>query len=110
MIKKQHTLTFGNSYLNPGDVWPASSHEQFHREWSWNARGVYYRHYQSPYWVEPGHKLWLPTIEHGMFDHPHEQPRRARARDFLAHALDNKRWTKSEYAWEADAWPMFSVK
>jgi hypothetical protein len=101
---KKVTLISENSFLNPGQAWPPSSHELFHRDWSWNARGVYYRHYDSPQWVTGDHTLWVPTIDHGMFDHPHEISRRARARTFLYHALDNKRWSKSEYAWEADAW------
>ncbi|KAH7396561.1 hypothetical protein DE146DRAFT_657073 [Phaeosphaeria sp. MPI-PUGE-AT-0046c] len=93
-------------YLNPNPrtAWPASWHERFHRDWSWNARGVYYRHHYSPHWVTGDHTLWLPTVDHGMFDRHDELPRRVRARTFLHHVLDNKRWVKSEYAWEADAW------
>ncbi|KAK4038456.1 hypothetical protein C8A01DRAFT_47917 [Parachaetomium inaequale] len=33
-----------------------------------------------------------------------EESRRARARVFLKHVLDNERWKKAEYVWEADAW------
>jgi hypothetical protein len=36
--------------------------------------------------------------------HPDEEWRRTRARRFLKHTLDNERWKKAEYAWEADAW------
>jgi hypothetical protein len=39
-----------------------------------------------------------------MFDSPTEHNRRKRARQLLRHTLDNERWNKSEYAWEADAW------
>jgi hypothetical protein len=88
---KKDLLTSDNSYLNSGEAWPASAHERFHQDWSWNARGVYYRHYSSPAWATGDHTLWIPTIDHGMFEHPHEQSRRARARVFLLHALDDKR-------------------
>ncbi|KAH8704608.1 hypothetical protein GQ44DRAFT_777887 [Phaeosphaeriaceae sp. PMI808] len=100
----EHHFVHCSVFLNPGQAWPVFSHEIFHRDWSWNARGVYYRHYNSPRWVTGDHTLWVPTIDHGIFDHPHERSRRERARNFLGHALDNKRWVKSEYAWEADAW------
>ena len=39
-----------------------------------------------------------------MFDSRIEHNRRERARQLLRHTLDNERWNKSEYAWEADAW------
>ncbi|CAN9273508.1 unnamed protein product [Alternaria sp. RS040] len=37
-------------------------------------------------------------------DTPTEQNRRERAKQLLRHTLDNERWNKSEYAWEADVW------
>ncbi len=50
------------------------------------------------------HDLWIPTIEDALFDSPTEQNRRERAKQLLRHTLDNERWNKSEYAWEADVW------
>ncbi|KAH7086177.1 hypothetical protein FB567DRAFT_549691 [Paraphoma chrysanthemicola] len=97
-------FVYSSIYLIPGLSLAASMCAAFHRDWSWNARGVYYRHYYSPHWITGDHTLWIPTIDHDMFDHPQERPRRERAQRLLRHALDNKRWTKSEYAWEADAW------
>lgn len=65
---------------------------------------MYRRHYYSPHWATGDHTLWILTVEYGAFDHIPEQFRRARAKNSLRHVLDNKRWVKSEYAWEADAW------
>ncbi|KAF1970805.1 hypothetical protein BU23DRAFT_368284, partial [Bimuria novae-zelandiae CBS 107.79] len=93
-----------DSYLQPGLAWPPFNFERFRRDWSWNARGIYYRHYYSPHWVTADHDLWIPTVEDAMFDSPTEHHRRERARQLLRHTLDNERWNKTEYAWEADAW------
>ncbi|KAH7371953.1 hypothetical protein BKA66DRAFT_443745 [Pyrenochaeta sp. MPI-SDFR-AT-0127] len=91
-------------YLQPGQACVTSLYEKFGRDWSWNARGVYYRQFHSPLWVTADHSLWIPTVDYSMFDDPMEEHRRTRAKKFLRHALDNERWNKSEYAWEADAW------
>ena len=53
--------------------------------------------------------MWLPTLrgDDGVdidWTHPGERRRRRRAMIFLRHLLDNERWKKAEYAWEADAW------
>jgi len=91
-------------YLQPGVAVPPSMRDHFHRDWSWNSRGVYYRHYYSPEWVTGDHSLWVPELDHLDWEDPTEETRRVRAGVFLKHALDNARWKKSEYAWEADAW------
>ncbi|KAF1959956.1 hypothetical protein CC80DRAFT_440179 [Byssothecium circinans] len=105
-IERAVEQTFVNChiYLLPGKAMPPYSMERFGRDWSWNARGVYYRHHYSPHWVTADHDLWIPTIDDSMFDDPTEDHRRARARNFLLHVMDNERWNKAEYAWEADAW------
>lgn len=77
---------------------------RFGDDWAQNARGIYYRHHYSPGWVTADHSLWLPSFDGTDWDDPSEESRRARAKVFLKHALDNERWNKSEYAWEADAW------
>jgi len=69
-----------------------------------NARGIYYRHYYSPGWVTAGHDLWLPSLDAVDWMDPTEKGRRRRARVFVKHVLENEKWNKSEYAWEADAW------
>lgn len=78
--------------------------DRFADEWGMNARGIYYRHYYSPGWVTADHSLWLPSLQGENWNGGAEKSRRIRARSFLKHALDNERWNKSEYAWEADAW------
>lgn len=69
-----------------------------------NARGIYYRHHYSPGWVTADHSLWLPSLDGIDWNDDIEESRRIRARSFLNHALNNEKWSKSEYAWEADAW------
>jgi hypothetical protein len=92
-------------YLQPGVAVPPSMRDQYHRDWSWNARGIYYRHFYSPEWVTGDHNLWVPTTNHvNWVNDESEEPRRMRAQQFLRHALENGQWRKSEYAWEADAW------
>ncbi|VUC32087.1 unnamed protein product [Clonostachys rosea] len=91
-------------YLQPGMAVPPKMRDRCHHDWSWNARGVYYRHYYLPEWVTGDHSLWVPTLNHVDWDDRSEEPRRMRAKTFLRHALDNGQWRKSEYAWEADAW------
>lgn len=78
--------------------------ERFGGDWGLNARGIYYRHYYSPGWVTAGHDLWLPSLDQIDWTDSSEDSRRSRAREFVKHVLDNERWNKSEYAWEADAW------
>jgi hypothetical protein len=68
-----------------------------------NARGIYYRHYYSLEWVSADHNLWLPSLDICEWSQPSEEPRRVRARRLLKHILDNEKWNKSEYAWDADA-------
>ncbi|ENH69415.1 hypothetical protein FOC1_g10011767 [Fusarium oxysporum f. sp. cubense race 1] len=38
------------------------------------------------------------------WDDAGEEDRRVRARTMVKHILQNEKWAKSEYAWEADAW------
>lgn len=83
---------------------PPSLIERFGADWGLNARGIYYRHYYSPGWVSADHSLWLPSLDGVDWDHPTEESRRARAKIFQKHVLENEKWKKSEYAWEADAW------
>ncbi|KAK9641187.1 hypothetical protein HCH54_008939 [Aspergillus fumigatus] len=78
--------------------------EQFGADWGLNARGIYYRHFYSPGWVTSDHELWLPSLDGIDWNHFSESSRLSRAEAFLKHVLNNERWKKSEYAWEADAW------
>jgi hypothetical protein len=78
--------------------------DRFGADWGMNARGIYYRHYYSSGWVTADHSLWLPSLNGEDWNHRDEKSRRARAKIFLKHVLDNEKWNKSEYAWEADAW------
>ncbi|KAB8214327.1 hypothetical protein BDV33DRAFT_196216 [Aspergillus novoparasiticus] len=55
-------------------------------------------------WVTAGHDLWLPSFDGIDWNGPGESSRRSRAKAFLKRILNNERWRKSEYAWEADAW------
>ncbi|KAI0399688.1 hypothetical protein F4802DRAFT_588444, partial [Xylaria palmicola] len=92
-------------YLNlNGRRWPPPMIESFGEDWGWNARGVYYRHYQSPEWVTGDHSLWIPSTADVDWKHPQEKGRRSRAQTMLKHIIANEKWTKGEYAWEADAW------
>lgn len=103
-IKVERWFVNAHVYLTPGWPCPPSLRDRFHIDWSWNARGVYYRHHYSPEWVTGDHSLWVPTLDGIDWDDVTEAPRRSRAKAFLQHTLDNARWNKSEYAWEADAW------
>lgn len=78
--------------------------DRFRDDWGMNARGIYYRHYYSPGWVTADHSLWLPSLDGIDWNDDVEESRRTRAQLFLKHSLDNEKWNKSEYAWEADAW------
>ncbi|KAJ6142839.1 hypothetical protein N7471_002292 [Penicillium samsonianum] len=91
-------------YLIPGEETPLKMIERFGADWGLNARGIYYRHYYSPEYVTPCHNLWLPSLHGTHWSHVSEDGRRVRAERFLKHSLDNERFKKSEYAWEADAW------
>jgi hypothetical protein len=73
-------------------------------DWSLNAQGIYYRHNYSRRWVTDDRSLWVPSLDGLTRDDPAEESRRVRARTFLRHVLDNEKWNKSVYAWEADAW------
>lgn len=96
------------SYLHPkmlGHTSVAPSLlQRYGRDWGDNARGIYYRHHYSPEWVTADHSLWLPSFQEIEWDDAGEADRRLRAQSLLRHVLDNERWNKSEYAWEADAW------
>ena len=83
---------------------PLGMVRRYGQDWDLNAKGIYYRHHYSSHWVTDGRKLWVPSVQDLDWDNPSEEPRRARARTFVRHALDNEKWNKSEYAWEADAW------
>ncbi|KAI5921306.1 hypothetical protein F4810DRAFT_375050 [Camillea tinctor] len=100
-VEKHYVNT--HVYLNPILAGDPSSNKHYGVDWGLNARGIYYRHYYSPGWVIDNHNLWLPSHRVD-WDHCTEESRRERARTFLRHVLDNERWPKSEYAWEADAW------
>jgi hypothetical protein len=78
--------------------------DAFGADWGLNARGIYYRHFYSQNWVTAGHDLWLPSVDDVHWSHTSEDSRRARAENLLKHVLNNEKWKKSEYAWEADAW------
>ncbi|KAK2604093.1 hypothetical protein N8I77_007051 [Diaporthe amygdali] len=91
-------------YLIPGFFEPPNLIDRFGDDWRMNARGIYYRHHYSPGWVTADHSLWLPSLDGVDWNDEVEASRRIRAKSFLKHALDNEKWNKSEYAWEADAW------
>ncbi len=92
-------------YLEPGTPMTPSMLRDHREDWVWNARGVYYRHFYSSEWVTEGRSLWVPTLDEGAnWNDPGEESRRIRAQRLVKHALDNERWNKSEYAWDADAW------
>ena len=76
----------------------------FGEDWGWNARGVYYRHHQSPEWVTGDHSLWIPSTAGVDWDHRQEEERLSRAQTMIKHTIANEKWRKGEYAWEADAW------
>ncbi|KAI9695513.1 MAG: hypothetical protein M1836_006430 [Candelina mexicana] len=102
--------SYGNIFwFNPGENYPASMYTNFGKDWADNARGIYY----SDDWSEavrshatllPGRNLFIPSFKQIDWESPHESNRRRRARMAMKHALDNSKWNKSEYAWEADAW------
>ncbi|KAK4243152.1 hypothetical protein C7999DRAFT_18457 [Corynascus novoguineensis] len=105
----ERTYSGAHVYLRPGTLMPPSLVDRFGADWRNNARGIYYRHFYSPGWVTADHSLWLPSLrgdsgEDIDWNCPGEERRRARASIFLKHVLDNERWKKAEYTWEADAW------
>ncbi|KAF4946264.1 hypothetical protein FSARC_14238 [Fusarium sarcochroum] len=101
-VEKQYVGA--HHYLLPRFLTSPSCIDAFGSEWGMNARGIYYRHYYSPAWVTADHSLWLPSLDGTDWTHHAEEGRRARARSFVKHTLNNEGWAKSEYAWEADAW------
>lgn len=92
------------SYLTPNNFASPSMIERFGADWGLNARGIYYRHRYSLEWVSFGHNLWMPSLDGIDWKDFSESSRCSRAETFLKHVLNNERWKKSEYAWEADAW------
>lgn len=92
-------------YLPPGQLLPPGEVQGNGPDWSWNARGVYYRHHLSHHWQLKDHPLWVPSIhaQKHASSAKKEQLRR-RARRVVKHAQHNEQWARSEYAWEADAW------
>ncbi|KAH1524301.1 hypothetical protein KXX29_003248 [Aspergillus fumigatus] len=96
--------TGAQHYLTPNNIADPRMIEQFGADWGLNARGIYYRHFYSPGWVTSDHELWLPSLDGIDWNHFSESSRLSRAEAFLKHVLNNERWKKSEYAWEADAW------
>ncbi|KAI1326130.1 hypothetical protein F5Y16DRAFT_422050 [Xylariaceae sp. FL0255] len=80
-------------YLIPNFSVSLSLIGRFGGDWRLNARGV-----------TGDHNLWIPSADNVDWDSPMESPRRNRARILLKHIIDNEKWTKSKYAWEADAW------
>lgn len=77
--------------------------ERFRKDWIGNARGIYYRHHYSPDWLVGNQTVWVPSLQGRQWDHATEEARRARAKQFVSHAIDNAKWRKSEFAWECDA-------
>ncbi|KAH8777841.1 hypothetical protein F5883DRAFT_696769 [Diaporthe sp. PMI_573] len=62
-------------------------------------------HFTAPILIDRFGADWGSNARDGLdWDDEFEESRRTRARSFLKHALDNEKWNKSEYAWEADAW------
>ncbi|KAJ3494309.1 hypothetical protein NLG97_g4161 [Lecanicillium saksenae] len=78
--------------------------DRFRHDWQSNARGIYYRHYYSPAWLEGKQTVWVPSLDGRSWDLPAEEMMRARAKQMVKHALANHKGRKSEYSWEADAW------
>ncbi|KAL2829398.1 hypothetical protein BDW59DRAFT_178388 [Aspergillus cavernicola] len=91
-------------YLTPNNFEAPHMIERHGADWGQNARGFYYRHYFSPRWVPLNQNLWVPSLDDIDWNHFNEASRRSRAETFLKHVLNNEKWRKSEYAWEADAW------
>lgn len=85
-------------------AWSPFFIDRYGADWGMNAQGIYYRHHYSPGWVTADHSLWLPSLDSEDWNSSTESARRIRARALLTHILDNEKWNKSEYAWEADAW------
>ncbi|KAF2500436.1 hypothetical protein BU16DRAFT_602269 [Lophium mytilinum] len=65
------------------------------------AQGVYYHDSCDPDSVIEGRKLFVPSLRR---DGDNNVDRTKRAEVLAKHMQDNERFTKSEYAWEADAW------
>ncbi|KAF2814123.1 uncharacterized protein BDZ99DRAFT_459838 [Mytilinidion resinicola] len=65
------------------------------------AQGVYYHDSFDPDRVFHGHKLFVPSLQR---DRDNNTDRTKRAEVLMKHTQNNERFTKSEYAWEADAW------
>lgn len=91
-------------YIQPGALCPMDLNDAFGLDWSWNARGIYYRHQLSRRWHPETHQLWIPATSSEIYNSTKEQSRRKRAQRVVDHAQNNKNWEKSEFAWESDAW------
>jgi hypothetical protein len=78
--------------------------DRFGKDYKLNAQGIYYYDFYSPRLVTSTRKVWVPSLDGIDWTGPGEESLRIRARVFAEHNLNNERWNKSEYAWEADAW------
>jgi len=76
----------------------------FGKDYRLNTQGIYYRDRYSPQFVTSNRKVWVPTFEGIGWKERGQKSLRKRARIFVEHNINNERWTKSEYAWEADVW------
>jgi hypothetical protein len=74
------------------------------KDYRLNAQGIYYHDRYSPRLVTSTRKVWVPSFDGINWEEPSQESLRTRARAFVEHNLNNERWNKSEYAWEADAW------
>jgi hypothetical protein len=85
-------------------MYPPSMMDRYGKDYALNAQGIYYYDDYSAERVTCNRKVWIPTYRGVDWEEPGEAHRRKRARVLVEHNISNETRTKSEYAWEADAW------
>lgn len=85
-------------------TYPPSMIDSRGKEYTINARSIYYRNNFSQDFVTCTRKGWVPSLAGLDWNAANEQHRRERADVLVSHNIRSEMRRKSEYAWEADAW------
>jgi hypothetical protein len=75
---------------------------RFGKEYILNSRGIYFHRGPPGPTVMENRRLWIPSSSY--IDPENQVDLRLRATRLADISVDNERWCKSEYAWDADAW------
>tara|TARA_R110002033_G_scaffold97937_1_gene146361 strand:+ start:456 stop:851 length:396 start_codon:yes stop_codon:yes gene_type:complete len=97
-------LILATSHVKPGTHYPPKIINEFGKDISQSAQGIYYYDSFQESRVPNNRRLFVPSIEGVDWESSEESGRRERAQAMERHMINNETFHKSEYAWEADAW------